>query len=61
VLFRQSIGRTDIPGGNYNTLIRTIREKLFQLPDEVTVYPGHGGTTTIGFEKKNNPFLNEQL
>ena len=61
VLFRLSIGRTDLPGGNHNTLIRSIREKLFVLPDEVVVYPGHGGTTTIGFEKDNNPFLNEQM
>ena len=57
VLFRMSIGRTDIPGGNHNTLIRSIREKLFVLPDEVVVYPGHGPSTTIGFEKANNPFL----
>ena len=57
VLFQMSIGRTDLPGGNYDTLIKSIREKLFTLPDEVTVYPGHGPSTTIGFEKKNNPFL----
>ena len=57
VLFYQSIGRTDIPGGNYEQLIRNIREKLFILPDDCRVYPGHGPATTIGFEKKNNPFL----
>ena len=57
VLFYQSIGRTDIPGGNYEQLIMNIREKLFILPDECRVYPGHGPATTIGFEKKNNPFL----
>ncbi|MBX3254347.1 MAG: MBL fold metallo-hydrolase [Chitinophagaceae bacterium] len=57
VLFRTSIGRTDLPGGDFDTLINSIRTKLFVLPDEVTVYPGHGEPTTIGFEKKNNPFL----
>lgn len=57
VLFYQSIGRTDIPGGNYEQLIMNIREKLFILPDECRVYPGHGPATTIGFEKENNPFL----
>ncbi|MBS1750962.1 MAG: MBL fold metallo-hydrolase [Bacteroidetes bacterium] len=58
VLFRMSIGRTDLPGGNHQTLLNSIRKKLFVLPDDVIVYPGHGDTTTIGFEKKNNPFLN---
>ncbi len=57
VLFRESIGRTDLPGGNHKTLIRSIREKLFTLPDEVVVYNGHGPATTIGHEKKYNPFL----
>ncbi|MFT2010317.1 MBL fold metallo-hydrolase [Pontibacter sp. 13R65] len=57
VLFRNSIGRTDLPGGDFDTLISSIRTKLFTLPDDVTVYPGHGPETTIGFEKKSNPFL----
>lgn len=57
VLFRQSIGRTDLPGGNFETLIESIRTKLFTLPDDVTVYAGHMQPTTIGFEKRNNPFL----
>ena len=57
VLFRMGIGRTDIPGGNTNTLLKTIREKLFSLPDDVIVYPGHGEPTTIGYEKAYNPFL----
>lgn len=56
VLFRNSIGRTDLPGGNFETLIESIHQKLFTLPDEVVVYPGHGPETTIGFEKKTNPF-----
>ncbi len=57
VLFKLSIGRTDLPGGDYQTLISSIRNKLFILPDDVTVYPGHGEPTTTGFEKKHNPFL----
>mgnify|MGYP000110483992 CR=1 FL=1 len=57
VLFHGSIGRTDLPGGNFDTLISSIREKLLPLGDDVTVYPGHGSETTIGFEKANNPFL----
>lgn len=56
VLFYNSIGRTDLPGGNYDTLIASIHDKLFSLPDDVTVYPGHGPKTSIGFEKKTNPF-----
>lgn len=56
VLFYNSIGRTDLPGGNFDTLIQSIHQKLFTLPDDVTVYPGHGQETTIGFEKKTNPF-----
>ncbi len=57
VLFYQSIGRTDLPGGNYQQLIDSIEHKLFVLPDSCTVYPGHGPSTTIGFEKMHNPFL----
>jgi glyoxylase-like metal-dependent hydrolase (beta-lactamase superfamily II) len=61
VLFRESIGRTDLPGGDFDTLIDSIRSKLFILPDEVIVYPGHGPETTIGHEKKHNPFLNQAM
>lgn len=57
VLFRESIGRTDLPGGNLQVLLESIREQLLVLPDDVTVYPGHGQPTTIGHEKKYNPFL----
>jgi hydroxyacylglutathione hydrolase len=56
VLFYNSIGRTDLPGGNHDQLIASIHTKLFALPDSVRVYPGHGPETTIGFEKKTNPF-----
>lgn len=56
VLFQNSIGRTDLPGGNFDTLINSIHEKLFTLPDDVVVYAGHGPKTTIGFEKVTNPF-----
>ena len=59
VLFYGSIGRTDLPGGDHETLLNSIRTKLFVLGDDYKVYPGHGQETIIGFEKKNNPFLNE--
>jgi glyoxylase-like metal-dependent hydrolase (beta-lactamase superfamily II) len=58
VLFNRSIGRTDLPGGNHQTLLKNIREKLFVLPGETIVYSGHGDETNIGDEKKYNPFLN---
>lgn len=60
VLFRESIGRTDLPGGNHEQLLQNIRTKLFTLPDETVVYPGHGEPTTIGHEKRYNPFLREE-
>lgn len=57
VLFNMSIGRTDLPGGDYQTLINSIQTQLFTLPDETKVYSGHGPVTTAGFEKMNNPFV----
>jgi glyoxylase-like metal-dependent hydrolase (beta-lactamase superfamily II) len=57
VLFQQSIGRSDLPGGDYDTLVNSIHTQLFTLPDEVSVYSGHGPKTSIGFEKMNNPFV----
>ena len=59
VLFQGSIGRTDLPGGDYNTLIESIKTKLLTLDDDFTVYSGHGPSTTIGFERSQNPFLNQ--
>lgn len=56
-LFSEGVGRTDIPGGNQKALTASIREKLLLLPDQVKVYPGHGPETTIGHERKYNPFL----
>ena len=56
-LFAGSIGRTDLPGGDLDTLLRSIREVLFRVPDETVVHPGHGESTTIGRERRTNPFL----
>ena len=56
VLFQQSIGRTDLPGGDFDTLMSSIKKKLFKLSDDTTVYCGHGSSTNIGYEKQFNPF-----
>ena len=59
VLFQQSVGRTDLPGGDWPTLLESIRGLVEELPEETTVYPGHMGVTSLGAEKANNPFLAE--
>lgn len=56
-VFRGSIGRTDLPGGDFQTLMRSIREQILTLPDETVLYSGHGPETTVGFERVANPFL----
>ncbi len=61
VLFYGSIGRTDLPGGNFDTLINSIHQKLFVLPDDVIVHAGHGQATTVGKEKTSNPFCGLQV
>ncbi|MFM9945633.1 MAG: MBL fold metallo-hydrolase [Bacteroidia bacterium] len=61
VLFQGSIGRTDLPGGDFETLANSIRTKLYTLPDDYIVYPGHGDETTIGVEKIHNPFVKAGL
>lgn len=58
VLFEGSVGRTDLWGADFETLMNSIKLKLYTLPDDVVIYPGHGETSTIGEEKKNNPFVN---
>lgn len=57
VIFYESIGRTDLPGGNFEQLEQSIKTQLYVLPDDYTIYPGHGPSTTIGHEKKRNPFV----
>ncbi len=59
VLFYRSIGRTDFPMGNQQALLQSIRQQLFTLPDETVVYPGHGPETTIGDERRHNPFIGD--
>ncbi len=57
VLFNGSVGRTDLPGADFDTLVNSIQTQFFTLPDETKVYSGHGPVTTVGFEKMNNPFV----
>jgi len=59
VLFRGSVGRTDLPGGDWGTLLESIRGLVDSFPEETTVYPGHMGITTLGAERATNPFLTE--
>ena len=60
-LFAGSIGRTDLPGGDFNTLMRSLETRVLTLPDDTAVLPGHGPTTTIGRERTTNPFILEFL
>ncbi len=57
LIFAGSIGRTDLPGGNHRQLIESVRKKIFPLPDDTVLFPGHGPTTTVGEEKRSNPFF----
>jgi glyoxylase-like metal-dependent hydrolase (beta-lactamase superfamily II) len=57
VLFKDSIGRTDLPGGNFDVLAKSIREQIYTLPNETIVYSGHGPATSVGYEKVNNSFV----
>ena len=59
VLFRGSVGRTDLPGGDWETLVRSIQDRLFRYPPETRVFPGHGPETTIGLEARTNPFVGQ--
>lgn len=60
LLFYFGVGRTDLPGGSYDDLLNSIKNKIFTLPNRTVIYSGHGPATTIGFEKKNNPFVGEE-
>jgi len=59
-IFSGSIGRTDLPGGDYETLLESIRTQIMTLPDDREIFPGHGGSTSVGFERENNPFIAEE-
>jgi glyoxylase-like metal-dependent hydrolase (beta-lactamase superfamily II) len=61
LIFAGSIGRTDLPGGDHEALIRAVREKIFVLPGDTVLFPGHGPATTVGEEKRSNPFFTGEL
>lgn len=56
-IFRESVGRCDLPGGNFNQIVESIEQKLFVLPEDTVIYPGHGKTTTVGWEKEHNSYM----
>lgn len=56
-IFRESVGRCDLPGGDFNQIVESIQKRIFTLPDGITIYPGHGRTTTVGWEKEHNRFM----
>ena len=56
-IFKESVGRCDLPGGNFDQIVKSIEEKIFTLPEETIIYPGHGKTTTVAWEKKYNTYL----
>ncbi len=60
-VFREGVGRTDLPGGNHSQLIRAINEQILILPDDYTLFPGHGPFTTVGYERQHNPFISPDL
>jgi hydroxyacylglutathione hydrolase len=61
LIFQGSVGRTDLPGGNWDTLAESIRKQVFSLPDETRILPGHGGETSVGVEKLANPFVRPEV
>ena len=56
-IFKESVGRCDLPGGNFTQIVESIEEKIFTLPDDTVIYPGHGQSTTVGWEKEHNAYL----
>jgi len=56
-IFRESIGRCDLPGGDFNQIVESIERKIFTLPDDTIIYPGHGKSSTVGWEKQNNQIV----
>lgn len=59
LIFRMGVGRVDLPGGDWQTLLRSIRDEILSLPDDTTLYPGHGPATTVEAERRENPFLRD--
>ena len=61
MIFQGAVGRTDLPGGNAEELMESIKTKILPLPDDTIIYPGHGPRTTLGEERKHNPYINGRL